>query len=878
MTDEHLNELLERARNSERTGRIADAREALLDVASTLRDRDRLPQYLYHWLALLELELGHLDLAIEATALGRAIAVEAGAEDAVFRMDVLRAGLARSAHDLEQAEARLAALRSNDSVLGPVRADRRPEIAAWLRDLQFPGARQPLAVMRYEAVLAIAHLWSDRGRYVSALDLLDTFGDELAIAGTFDSAEVTLFSGELEICAGRFEQARARLATLAGSPLHRQPRVAIANARLALTTGRIADAIASLPLLETVPTTDPGAFAAATAVRVAIQCELNFFETAVNLATTALVHLREASADAIELLERASADALARSRSVVRQWELPYVIGSTARALPLTFEPPSSQTRFTSRWTGLLNEVISRLDVGDLVAARAAQALLEQVSAGVESEYVASRVQVSGALIRYFAGDDALRSFLEAANKLRGLGARLAEAQAIRFAAWAAARRRDHDAYKALSLRNAELVDAAASELEPAHRAAFMMNKWNGRDERVALQIGEVLRGPSPPKRRKLCQTFREIEEITHWPIVDALRGSNLAAEAASNLVGRWVMERQSTKVDLRGGVEVGSLWDLWWFPARTLVLHYHVLPDRTYLFAIARRRIELSILPIGRIHLTETMSQLVSRAEDMKWLAEHTGIVAALRRFPAVKRLVIVPDAMASIPFAALRVDDKPLCAHMPIVFVDRLARLQRRPRLPPHGKLLSFGRTDYGASLPSLAYAEEEATEIATLGGGEARPAATCQQLERELVTAGRAHVAAHGIFDATDPSKTGIVLGDENGGIATITLRQLRSMNLHKLRLATLATCDSAEHARLPGHERICLPTAFLDAGAHGVIASLWAVNDAGSVPVMKSLYSRLRNRPASLALAETQIALAEQGVAAKDWAGLTFYGND
>jgi CHAT domain-containing protein len=123
---------------------------------------------------------------------------------------------------------------------------------------------------------------------------------------------------------------------------------------------------------------------------------------------------------------------------------------------------------------------------------------------------------------------------------------------------------------------------------------------------------------------------------------------------------------------------------------------------------------------------------------------------------------------------------------------------------------------------------------------------------------------------------------VLGSSDGSYQTLTLHELRDLDLRRLQLATLATCRSAEHARLPGRERVCLPTALLDAGARGVIASLWPVDDEPSVEVMRMLYHELRSHRPATALARTQAALASQPRAqrlpARQWAGLVFYGNE
>jgi CHAT domain-containing protein len=129
-------------------------------------------------------------------------------------------------------------------------------------------------------------------------------------------------------------------------------------------------------------------------------------------------------------------------------------------------------------------------------------------------------------------------------------------------------------------------------------------------------------------------------------------------------------------------------------------------------------------------------------------------------------------------------------------------------------------------------------------------------------KLPGAARLHVAAHGQFDAIEPARSGIVLGTEDGRYETLTLHELRELDLSALQLATLATCRSAEHARMPGRERVCLPTAFLDAGARGVIASLWPVEGESSLDVMRALYVQLRDHRPAVALARMQAELGRR----------------
>jgi CHAT domain-containing protein len=311
--------------------------------------------------------------------------------------------------------------------------------------------------------------------------------------------------------------------------------------------------------------------------------------------------------------------------------------------------------------------------------------------------------------------------------------------------------------------------------------------------------------------------------------------------------------------------------------------LHYHVLPDRTYLFRIARRHLDVMILPVGRVHLQMDMRDVVDDHEQLRWLATHLGVADSLDRFRDLRRLVIVPhDAIANIPFASLPVHGGALCERVAITQLDRLSRLRRRRQRTAVGRFVTVGLSSYeGSGLVDLPATETEALAVAAaLGSGTADSytdaTATRTGVRAALPGATHMHIAAHGHFDHRNPADSGVLLRDGDS-FATLTLHELRKLDLRRMQLATLATCHSAESARLPGRERICLPTALLDGGARGVIASLWPVEDEASVETMTALYHHLRTEAPATALARMQTDQRRADRSARNWAGLVFYGN-
>jgi hypothetical protein len=886
-----LNALLSEARSFEAAGRTEDALVSLIVLADDLLCDAKTYQYVFEWMAQLQSDLGEHDAAERTAIVARKIAEDKHHGPGMFRMDVLRARIACEALELPRAEALLAGLRGDGPVLGAPLAERRDSIIGWLRALRFSDpAAENLELIQVELAVCIAGLWSERGKYESALALLAAVEPSLPkVRSLVNDQQFHLRQAELLLAAGRLGEATARLDGLTPSKGADRIRIAVVRTRVALAGGQLARALAQLDVLAEAPVGDVPLFSAATLARLAVLLEINRHETAQRIVDEAIARLTGAPAPVISLLVQAKRDALARQRSTLALWEQPY---AAAKAAPDPFDaaPDSTGWRFTAVWTAAANRVFAALERKDLAAATAAHAELARCVRGVESELIACQVEMSAALIAYYRGTATTAQFLACAARFEAIGARVAMAQALRFASWVSARGRALDDYVDLARRASGVIDAIASELDAEHRALFLLNKWTGRDELASVLVRNLLRDkrdrPRTPSRRRLCRGFREVEQLTHWPIEHALgepEAAALAADPSPDLALAWVRARlAAAPTRTRGAITLRWWPSLWWFPARTLVLHYHMMPDRTYLFRIARRHIDVVILPIGRMHLTTPMRVVAERDKDLRALAADLGIVDALARFPAIERLVIIPhDEIANAPFAALPIRDQRLCEIQPITQVDRLSRLvRRRPRSPRRRHLLCAGRAHYaGSVLPDLPGAAREVDAV--LGALDCAKTplreATVPALLAALPSATHLHLAAHGDFDPREPARSGIVLGDGGTGYATLTLHALRRLDLRGLILATLATCRSAEQASLPGHERVCLPTALLDAGARGVIASLWPVEDEPSVDVMTALYRELAHERPSVALAAAQAAMRTTRPAGQ-WAGLVFYGND
>ncbi|HKN58834.1 MAG TPA: CHAT domain-containing protein, partial [Gemmatimonadaceae bacterium] len=121
---------------------------------------------------------------------------------------------------------------------------------------------------------------------------------------------------------------------------------------------------------------------------------------------------------------------------------------------------------------------------------------------------------------------------------------------------------------------------------------------------------------------------------------------------------------------------------------------------------------------------------------------------------------------------------------------------------------------------------------------------------------------------------PQRTALMMAD--GSLDLDGVRRLRLAS----DLVTLSACETALGQQLSGEGVIGLPHAFLEAGAHGVVMSLWRVSDQVAASYMVEFYRELRSgHPAAdamLAIRQRRIAAGGAGSHPSEWAPFVLVG--
>lgn len=192
-------------------------------------------------------------------------------------------------------------------------------------------------------------------------------------------------------------------------------------------------------------------------------------------------------------------------------------------------------------------------------------------------------------------------------------------------------------------------------------------------------------------------------------------------------------------------------------------------------------------------------------------------------------------------------------------------------------------------GLKIPRLLASREEAegimavipqgTGLKALGFEASRSTVATKDLDQYRIV----HFATHGVLDNENPELSGIVLSlfDQEGRPQDgfLRLHDIYNLNL-PVDLVVLSACNTGLGKDVKGEGLIGLTRGFMYAGAGGVVASLWKVDDDATAELMRHFYEALfkKGMSPSEALRESQLAMRRQPrwQAPYYWAGFVLQG--
>jgi CHAT domain-containing protein len=285
--------------------------------------------------------------------------------------------------------------------------------------------------------------------------------------------------------------------------------------------------------------------------------------------------------------------------------------------------------------------------------------------------------------------------------------------------------------------------------------------------------------------------------------------------------------------------------------------------------------------------------------------------------------RLIVVADGILQyVPFQILRTSagaPEPMISNFDLVAAPSasalaIVRRERMHRQAGSKLLIGFGDAVFSADyspqpmksdanssddksrgssrfrdLPRLFNAKRELRAISDLAGNDAAfyvefDATRDKFLNIDLSDFRIVHVVTHGVLNDQQPELSGLVLSMVDGNARPINgfVSLADIYRLHApVDLVVLSACHTALGKNVRGEGLIGLTRGFMYAGASGVVASLWKVDDHVTAELMKRFYTNLLQRgmgpAAALRAAQNEIRSHPNWSAPYYWAGFTFQGD-
>lgn len=228
------------------------------------------------------------------------------------------------------------------------------------------------------------------------------------------------------------------------------------------------------------------------------------------------------------------------------------------------------------------------------------------------------------------------------------------------------------------------------------------------------------------------------------------------------------------------------------------------------------------------------------------RWLFD--ALVAPVApHLPPEEKLVVVRDGpLHKIPFATLVSPTGQFLIDRHAVVEPPSASVFLRAPLTATGETLFAVAQPAPEGFAPLADAEREARAIATAHprgrfarGREVTP----QEFLEQAASAGVLHYAGHAVADEERPFRSSLIFESPDGPLhLTAQTISRRSLDAHPF--VVLAACSTARGKSRRTEGVDSLAAAFLQAGARGVVATLWDVDDTSSGRIFQTFHKHLR----------------------------------
>lgn len=337
-------------------------------------------------------------------------------------------------------------------------------------------------------------------------------------------------------------------------------------------------------------------------------------------------------------------------------------------------------------------------------------------------------------------------------------------------------------------------------------------------------------------------------------------------------------------KVDSLSIQEVADLLD----PGMAL-LSYYLLPQDMVCWVIKPDQTEVVRVPVKRSKLNALVLEFRRTLQNLEPYQIKADRLSSLLIEPLSQyldkseQIGIVPHRMLHYQsFAALNRGKSSLIEEYPLFYLPSASVMRytiKRRSQPGRPQVLAIGNPSLDNPQLELPFAEHEVKSIGwnfpnltTLLHEEATEGWLVGNINRFSLI----HIASHGSYDPLNPLFSSIKLADDLKEDGDLKAAEVFGLDI-SAEMVVLSACQSGLGEIQAGDEVIGLNRAFMFAGTHVLVSSLWRVSDISTAMLMKQFYRELSRTNKANSLRRAMLHVRTYYSHPGYWAGFILSGD-
>ena len=341
--------------------------------------------------------------------------------------------------------------------------------------------------------------------------------------------------------------------------------------------------------------------------------------------------------------------------------------------------------------------------------------------------------------------------------------------------------------------------------------------------------------------------------------------------------------------------------------PAATAMLEFWAFENQVGIIWCTGNTSKMEVVQLTREQ--QSKIQMAIRALP-SGLAENAHLLSAilsqdLEMPPETKHLFVVPDGWITfVPFDLLykpgskdRLIEQYDISYLPTAALLARRDLKRSLAGPWTNELVAFGgpvtevdeHSSSGDAAGAIPFSRQEVNDITSFARGKTQSFLQSSDLKKTFLdgTAGQAfllHISTHAFADTDSPENSRLLFSPDSAsaGSSYVYLRELNTIDLSRVDLATISACDTERGRIIRGEGVQAFSRALLSAGAHATVTTLWRVEDQATAEFMRQFYFYLlkENKPKAEALRLAKLRFLKSNSNLSDpalWAAFVLNGD-